>query len=70
MTLAAMIELTEQPIDVTRLLNAVTDVHCGAEVLFVGTTRQWTQGRPADGETELLAQDRGIETSKGSHVQC
>ena len=38
-----MIELTDKTIDTTRLLAAVTDPHCGAEVLFVGTTRQWTQ---------------------------
>ncbi len=37
-----MIELTERPIDITKVLSAVSDSTCGAEVLFVGTTRQWT----------------------------
>ena len=51
-----MIELTDKPIDVSRVLAAVTDPCCGAEVLFVGTTRQWTKS-PA--EQPLAA----IETS-------
>jgi molybdopterin synthase catalytic subunit len=38
-----MIELTEQPIDSNRLLEAVSDPNCGGQVLFVGTTRQWTK---------------------------
>lgn len=37
-----MIELTEDAIDTSRLLAFVSDPECGAEVLFVGTTRQWT----------------------------
>lgn len=37
-----MIQLTDDPIDITQVLAAVTDPACGAEVLFVGTTRQWT----------------------------
>jgi molybdopterin synthase catalytic subunit len=37
-----MIELTELPIDVSQILASVQDPECGAEVLFVGTTRQWT----------------------------
>ncbi len=37
-----MIELTHEPIDIQRVLAHVTDPQCGAEVLFVGTTRQWT----------------------------
>ena len=43
-----MIELTDKPIDVVRVLAAVTDPHCGAEVLFLGTTRQWTQAIASD----------------------
>lgn len=39
-----MVELTESPIDLLRLLADVTHPECGAEVLFVGTTRQWTDG--------------------------
>ncbi len=38
-----MIELIEEPIDANRLLAAVGDATCGGQVLFVGTTRQWTQ---------------------------
>jgi molybdopterin synthase catalytic subunit len=37
-----MIELTEAPIDASAVLAQVADPECGAEVLFVGTTRQWT----------------------------
>jgi len=37
-----MIELTDLPIDVTHVMMQVQDLECGAEVLFVGTTRQWT----------------------------
>ncbi len=37
-----MIELTEDAIDTSRLVALVRDPECGAEVLFVGTTRQWT----------------------------
>lgn len=48
-----MIQITEQPIDTTALLASVSDGACGAQVLFVGTTRQWT--RHADG--------RELETS-------
>ena len=38
-----MIELTEGPIDVAAVLEHVTDPNCGAEVLFLGTTRQFTE---------------------------
>lgn len=37
-----LIELTDGPLDVARVLGYVTDPACGAEVLFVGTTRRWT----------------------------
>ncbi|HBE66723.1 MAG TPA: molybdopterin converting factor [Planctomycetaceae bacterium] len=43
-----MIVLTEQPIDLNQVLEHVTAPECGAEVLFVGTTRQFTQ---LDGQT-------------------
>ncbi len=39
-----MIDLTTDPIDLQAVLAAVTKPQCGAEVLFVGTTRQWTDG--------------------------
>ncbi|MCA9181387.1 MAG: molybdenum cofactor biosynthesis protein MoaE [Planctomycetales bacterium] len=60
-----MIELTESPIDAGAVLAQVADSECGAEVLFVGTTRQWTDVRPqreADVESQTEAGQR-IETS-------
>ncbi len=38
----SLIELTDDSLDVARVLEYVTDPTCGAEVLFVGTTRRWT----------------------------
>ena len=38
-----MIELTDKPIDTQKVLASVNHPECGAEVLFVGTTRQWTR---------------------------
>lgn len=46
-----MIELTKTAIDATKALAAVASPHCGAIVLFLGTTRQWT----AEKETTELA---------------
>lgn len=37
-----MIKITDQPIDLAELLVLCSDPNCGAQVLFVGTTRQWT----------------------------
>ena len=48
-----MVELTREAIDTNRLLGVVTHPECGAEVLFVGTTRQWT----GDQETHFLEYD-------------
>ena len=48
-----MVELTRQSIDTNRLLAYVTHPECGAEVLFVGTTRQWT----GEVETQYLEYD-------------
>ncbi len=45
-----MVELTHETIDTGKLLAHVTRPECGAEVLFVGTTRQWT----GDVETHFL----------------
>ena len=53
-----MIELTHTAIDTTRVLAAVSDANCGAEVLFVGTTRRWTQAQAAGSD-----QPATIETS-------
>lgn len=55
-----LIELTERPLDVARVLDHVTDAACGAEVLFVGTTRRWTTVPPTD-HPELAGSTR--ETS-------
>ncbi len=37
-----MIQITDQPIDLGALLPLVSHPDCGAQVMFVGTTRQWT----------------------------
>ena len=61
-----MIELSEQPIDPARLLAAVNDPECGGQVLFVGTTRQWTRG--GDGqlrETDYLLYESYQEMALG-----
>ena len=50
-----MIELTCDPIDTGRVLAHVTHSECGAEVLFLGTTRQWTERKdPESGELKRL----------------
>ena len=46
-----MIEITPNEINTTALLESVSSPTCGAAVLFVGTTRQFTGER----ETEKLA---------------
>lgn len=48
-----MIQLLEQPLDVTAALLAVQNPDCGAAVVFTGSTRRWTHGR----ETVELAYD-------------
>lgn len=45
--------ITNEPIDSNALLQSVSDPHCGATVLFLGSTRQWTKGR----ETKWLEYD-------------
>ena len=40
-----MIKLTENPIDATALLQTAQQPEAGAVVLFLGITRQFTQGR-------------------------
>ncbi len=71
-----MIELNDAPIDATHVLSLVHDPECGAEVMFVGTTRQWTAlpmadntaadnraaGKPVAGNSVSTNPDR-IETS-------
>lgn len=37
-----MIKITGDPIDLSALLPLVSHPDCGAQVMFVGTTRQWT----------------------------
>lgn len=60
-----MIELTEAPIDASAVLAQVADPECGAEVLFVGTTRQWTDlpQRGDAGDASLTDHCQRIETS-------
>jgi len=45
-----MIKLTEEPIETQQALDAVAHPDAGANLLFVGTTRQWTEGS----ETQAL----------------
>ena len=40
-----MISITDKPIDSTAVLASVSDPDCGANVLFVGTTRRMTGQR-------------------------
>ena len=49
-----MVELDDRPIDVARLLARVAHPEAGAEVLFVGATRQWTDGPEGRRETDHL----------------
>ncbi|MEM7473955.1 MAG: molybdenum cofactor biosynthesis protein MoaE [Planctomycetota bacterium] len=49
-----MIELIEGPIETGRLLAAISDSRCGAQVMFVGSTRQWTAKGEKVLETERL----------------
>ena len=48
------ISLVQGPIDNEALLAAVSDPRCGAQVLFVGTTRQWTLLDGREVETDFL----------------
>lgn len=48
-----MVALTAEPIDVTRLVASASQPTAGAVVLFLGITRQFTEGR----ETAELAYD-------------
>jgi molybdopterin synthase catalytic subunit len=43
-----MIEITQAPIDPTVVLQQVASNHAGAVVLFLGTTRQFTDGRQTE----------------------
>ncbi|MEW4456055.1 molybdenum cofactor biosynthesis protein MoaE [Bremerella sp. JC817] len=40
-----MVELTDQPINTDQITATVTSPNCGAVVLFLGTTRQFTDSR-------------------------
>ena len=40
-----MVRLTREPIQTDAVLAAVADPNAGANLLFVGTTRQWTGDR-------------------------
>ncbi len=43
-----MIQLTHDPIDTSLVVDAVADNRCGATVLFVGTTREFTEQRQTE----------------------
>lgn len=53
-----LIELTVQEIDTQQLLRAVSHPHAGGQVLFVGTTRQFT--RSVDAEVQDVHTDHLI----------
>lgn len=57
-----MIDITHTRIDVEQVLASVTTSACGAQVLFVGTTRQWTEGV----ETLYLEYESYLEMAKMS----
>lgn len=60
------IELTDEPLDVASILATVTHECCGAEVLFVGTTRRWTV---ADDDPIAEAEaDLGVRSPETSHL--
>jgi molybdopterin synthase catalytic subunit len=40
-----LFEITEEPIQVEKVLNKVSRREAGANALFVGTVREWTRGR-------------------------
>jgi molybdopterin synthase catalytic subunit len=63
-----MIELSDKPIDIPRLLAAVSDPRCGAEVLFVGTTRQWTSVPSSETGSTQPDSSRSATTRETSHL--
>ncbi len=60
-----MIALTQQAIDIPQVLALVTDPECGAEVLFVGTTRRWTKRMD-----ESSGGEQSVETSHLIYEAC
>ncbi|GIN14368.1 molybdopterin synthase catalytic subunit [Shouchella clausii] len=40
-----MFQLTDKPIDVQQVINQVTDRNCGAIATFIGTVREFTNGK-------------------------
>ncbi|MCA9191572.1 MAG: molybdenum cofactor biosynthesis protein MoaE [Planctomycetales bacterium] len=61
-----MIDIVDGKIDPETVLAKVRDPQCGAEVLFVGTTRQWTQretiAQQAIAELEIESLPAQVET--------
>lgn len=77
--LTGMIQLTSEPIDAAALLAAVTSPASGGSVLFLGTTREWTDGRQtawlyyeayADMAKDKLAQLEGEARRRWPVVDC
>lgn len=58
-----MVELTDKPIDLARVLANVTHEDCGAEVLFVGTTRRWTSAEKVREAQAINSQESDAATS-------
>lgn len=74
-----MVELTDQPIDTTHVLEQVQHLEAGAVVLFLGTTRQFTGDRETasldyEGHREMalakLAELEQEARSKWPIIEC
>lgn len=57
-----MIVLTNEAIDLNHVLEHVTAPECGAEVLFVGTTRQFTARQLPASQATGAAETQTLET--------
>lgn len=66
--MVTMIELTETPLDASAVLALVADPECGAEVLFLGTTRQWTDLPAECGSTLRVDTPNSIPNSETTPV--
>ena len=66
--MVTMIELTETPLDASAVLALVADPECGAEVLFLGTTRQWTN-LPAEAPLPTQRSDHAVHLPQSQSSQ-
>jgi molybdopterin synthase catalytic subunit len=60
-----MIEITQERIDASKLLELATDESCGATVMFLGTTRRWT----GDTETSFLEYEAYADMAKEKMIE-